>query len=250
MARTAAFPTSYDADREQQDQTPLNRVGHDSALGFEATPVGNLTAEAPASREPRPVATLTVRRLSALSLCAQSSSTRQCGDDRAFRGDRGVSNSSSNGKAELEGLDSTREYGWLRHRKGPAGARRRNGMPHDRSRQHWVDLEAGALALDVDRTEPPAPAPPASVHWEAKRSVAEEHDQQLSLERCVARLTHGDIRGPWPRASRRSSQRLQVLNQVSLLLRGQTEAPHSVVMRNHVGERCGTTVVEVRRMLP
>src|SRR5688572_6149064 len=74
MARHAAFPASYDADREQQDQEPQsNRVGHDSALEFEATPLGNLTAEAPASREPRRLATLTEGRLSALSLCAQSS---------------------------------------------------------------------------------------------------------------------------------------------------------------------------------
>ena len=38
-ARTPAFLTSYDADRVHTGpRTPLNRVGHDSALGFEATP--------------------------------------------------------------------------------------------------------------------------------------------------------------------------------------------------------------------
>src|SRR6185436_18062495 len=48
----------------------------------------------------------------------------------------------------------------------------------------------------------------------------------------------------------RSSQRLQVLHQVSLLLRRQTEVPNAVVVRNDIGERGGTAIVEVRCVLP
>ena len=47
-----------------------------------------------------------------------------------------------------------------------------------------------------------------------------------------------------------SSERLQILNEVSLLLGGETETPNPVVMRQDIAERGGTAVMEVRRVLP
>jgi hypothetical protein len=78
MARTAAFLKSYDADRKQQDQEPIEQGRPRFGFGVRGDAVGNLTAQAPASRASRRLATLAVGRLSALSLCEQSGSTRQC----------------------------------------------------------------------------------------------------------------------------------------------------------------------------
>ena len=43
---------------------------------------------------------------------------------------------------------------------------------------------------------------------------------------------------------------LQILNEVQLLLRGETETANPVVVGHDVHEGCGAAVVEVRRMLP
>ncbi len=80
-------------------------------------------------------------------------------DYRAFRGDAAVSNGwLQRAERLLEGLDSTREYGWLRYRKAqaalfgdhdPAAARDHAVACHAIGRaQDWVDLEVGALALE------------------------------------------------------------------------------------------------------
>jgi hypothetical protein len=46
------------------------------------------------------------------------------------------------------------------------------------------------------------------------------------------------------------SERLQIFDEIRLLLRGQSERTHAVVVRHDVLQRCRTPVVEVRRMLP
>jgi hypothetical protein len=46
------------------------------------------------------------------------------------------------------------------------------------------------------------------------------------------------------------SERLQILDEVSLLLRRQTESTNPVVVRHDVRERRSAAVVEVRRVLP
>ena len=79
-------------------------------------------------------------------------------DYRAFRGDAAVSNGwLQRAERLLEGLDSTREHGWLRYRKAqsslfgdhdPATAREHAAEASVIARAHeWVDLEVGALAL-------------------------------------------------------------------------------------------------------
>ena len=45
------------------------------------------------------------------------------------------------------------------------------------------------------------------------------------------------------------SQALQELNEISLLRVAESEVPYPVVVRDHVGQRCGAAVMEVRRML-
>src|SRR5262245_86733 len=80
-------------------------------------------------------------------------------DYRAFRGDAAVSNGWLH-RAErlLEGLESTREYGWLRYRQAeaalfaennPAAAREHTAVCRTIGRErHFVDLDVGALALE------------------------------------------------------------------------------------------------------
>jgi LuxR family transcriptional regulator, maltose regulon positive regulatory protein len=80
-------------------------------------------------------------------------------DYRAFRGDAAVSNGwLQRAERLLEGLDETREHGWLRYRKAqaalfgdhdPAAAREHAAACRAIGRaQDWVDLEVGALALE------------------------------------------------------------------------------------------------------
>lgn len=80
-------------------------------------------------------------------------------DYRAFRGDAAVSNGwLQRAERLLEGLDSTREHGWLRYRKAqaalfgdhdPAAAREHTAACRAIGRAHeWVDLEVGALAIE------------------------------------------------------------------------------------------------------
>ena len=92
-------------------------------------------------------------------------------DYRAFRGEAAVSNGWLH-RAErlLEGLESTREYGWLRYRQAqaalfgdhdPAAAREHTAVCHAIGHaQQYIDLEVGALALDglafVTAGDPPA----------------------------------------------------------------------------------------------
>ena len=80
-------------------------------------------------------------------------------DYRAFRGEAAVSNGWLH-RAErlLEGLESTREYGWLRYRQAqaalfgdhdPAAAREHTAVCHAIGHAHkCIDMEVGALALD------------------------------------------------------------------------------------------------------
>lgn len=79
-------------------------------------------------------------------------------DYRAFRGDAAVSNGwLQRAERLLEGLESTREHGWLHYRKAqaalfgehdPAAARDHAAAASAIARTHdWVDLEVGALAL-------------------------------------------------------------------------------------------------------
>lgn len=80
-------------------------------------------------------------------------------DYRAFRGDAAVSNGWLHRAGRLlEGLESTREYGWLRYRQAeaalfadrdPAAAREHTAVCRALGRaQQYVDLEIGALALE------------------------------------------------------------------------------------------------------
>src|SRR4029453_584855 len=47
-----------------------------------------------------------------------------------------------------------------------------------------------------------------------------------------------------------SSQRRQVLHEISLLVRGETELADAVVVRHDAGERCRAAVVKIRGVLP
>src|SRR5262245_36032194 len=80
-------------------------------------------------------------------------------DYRAFRSDAAVSSGWLERAERLrEGLESTREYGWLRYRQAqsalfgdhnPAAAREHTVVCRAIARAHqWIDLEIGALALD------------------------------------------------------------------------------------------------------
>lgn len=95
-------------------------------------------------------------------------------DYRAYRGDAAVSNGwLHRAQRLLEGLESTREYGWLRYRQAqsalfgdhdPAAAREHTSVCRAIGRaQHCSDLEIGALALDglafVTAGEPAAGRP-------------------------------------------------------------------------------------------
>jgi LuxR family transcriptional regulator, maltose regulon positive regulatory protein len=80
-------------------------------------------------------------------------------DYRAFRGEAAVSNGwLQRAERLLEGLDSTREYGWLRYRQAqaslfgdhdPVAARVHTAVCHSIGRTlKYIDLEIGAMALD------------------------------------------------------------------------------------------------------
>jgi hypothetical protein len=86
--------------------------------------------------------------------------------------------------------------------------------------------------------------------FDQQPAIKREHVLGVDFPKAAKSESPPGIESAPPGVRQLPSKRLQILDEVALLLRGETQTTNPVVMCHDIGEGRSTAVVEVRRVLP